>query len=62
MSDAANSNYYFIYTDDNHYVKLKIIAAGGGSGPGDPAYLDIEYIYNNTINDMGTLNQLFIKP
>ena len=52
MSDAANSDYYFIYTDDNHYVKFKIVDAGGGTGPGDPAYLDVQYIYNDTVNDI----------
>jgi PEGA domain len=52
ISDNANSNYYFIYTDDNHYVKFKIVANGGGSGTGDPAYIDVEYVYNNTVNDI----------
>ena len=50
MSDASGGNYYFIYTDDNHYVKLKIVA--DGTDPNGYAYLDIEYIYNNTVNDI----------
>jgi hypothetical protein len=45
------SNYVFLYDDDSHYSKLKITNYGGGSGPGDPAWIDVTWIYNNTAID-----------
>jgi hypothetical protein len=50
MSDTE-SNYVFLYDDDSHYSKLRITGSGGGTGPGDPAYLDITWIYNNNAGD-----------
>jgi hypothetical protein len=40
------TNYFFLYDDDGHYTKLKISSFGGGSGPGDPAWVQLDYIYN----------------
>jgi len=45
------SNYVFLYDDDSHYSKLKITNYGGGSGPGDPAWIEVTWIYNNTAID-----------
>lgn len=41
--------YSFLYTNDLHYVKLKITATGGASGPTDPfKWIKVSYKYNNT--------------
>lgn len=40
------TNYFFLYDQDGHYTKLKISSFGGGGGPGDPAWVDLQYIYN----------------
>jgi PEGA domain len=45
------SNYVFLYDDDSHYSKLKITNSGGGTGPGDPAWVEVTWIYNNTAID-----------
>jgi len=45
------SNYVFLYDDDSHYSKLKITNYGGGTGPGDPAWIEVTWIYNNTAID-----------
>ena len=50
MSDRE-SNYVFLYDDDSHYSKLKITGFGGGTGPGDPAWVKVTWIYNNTAID-----------
>lgn len=50
MNDTEN-NYVFLYDHDGHYSKLRIINMGGGTGPGDPAWLDVQWYYNNTILD-----------
>ena len=39
-------NYVFLYDHDGHYSKLKIVAWGGGV-PGFPAYVDVQWYYNN---------------
>jgi hypothetical protein len=39
-------NYVFLYDADSHYSKLKIVAYGGGSGVGDPAWVEVQWIYN----------------
>ena len=48
--DTVN-NYVFLYDHDGHYSKLKIIRSGGGSLPGDPAWVDVQWYYNNTRRD-----------
>ncbi len=50
MSDRE-TNYVFLYDDDSHYSKLKITNSGGGTGPGDPAWVEITWIYNNNALD-----------
>lgn len=39
-------NYVFLYDADGHYSKLKIVDYGGGSGPGDPSWVDVSWMYN----------------
>ncbi len=50
MSDRE-TNYVFLFDADLHYSKLKIISFGGGT-PGSPAYLVVQYIYNEKVNDI----------
>jgi hypothetical protein len=50
MSDRE-SNYVFLYDNDSHYSKIKITGFGGGTGPGDPAWVKVTWIYNNTAID-----------
>ncbi len=50
MSDRE-SNYVFLYDNDSHYSKLKITGFGGGTGPGDPAWVEVTWIYNNNAID-----------
>jgi hypothetical protein len=49
MSDREE-NYVFLYDDDNHYSKLKIVNFGGGT-PGNPAWVEVQWFYNNTTGD-----------
>lgn len=44
------TNYVFLHDNDGHYSKLKIVAFGGGT-PGNPAWVEVEWIYNKTTND-----------
>lgn len=46
----TETNYIFVYDNDKHYSKIKF-TRGGGTGIGDPAYVDITWIYNNTVDD-----------
>jgi hypothetical protein len=41
------SNYVFLYDEDGHYSKLIITDFGGGSG-GNPAWVKVQWLYNNT--------------
>jgi hypothetical protein len=49
MSDRE-SNYVFLYDDDNHYSKIKIVDSGGGV-PGEPAWVEVEWWYNSLPDD-----------
>lgn len=49
--DEAENNYVFLYDHDGHYSKLKIVNRGGGTGIGDPAWVDVQWYYNNTALD-----------
>ena len=44
------SNYVFLYDHDGHYSKLKIVNSGGGV-PGEPAWVEVQWYYNNTLLD-----------
>lgn len=47
MSDRE-SNYVFLYDEDGHYSKLIITDYHTGSGFGDPSWIEVQWIYNNT--------------
>ncbi|MFO7525752.1 MAG: PEGA domain-containing protein [Ignavibacteriaceae bacterium] len=49
--DDRQSKYVFIYDQDGHYSKLKIVRWGGGTGLGDPSWVDVQWYYNKTVND-----------
>jgi hypothetical protein len=51
MHDTEKTNYVFLYDEDSHYSKLKITNSGGGTGPGDPAWVELTWIYNNVATD-----------
>lgn len=46
----TETNYVFLYDDDGNYSKLKIVDIGGGT-PGNPAWVEVEWIYNKTADD-----------
>jgi len=41
------ANYVFLYDHDGHYSKLKIVNWGGGV-PGEPAWVEVQWYYNDT--------------
>jgi len=45
------SNYVFLYDADLHYSKIIITERGGGT-PGNPAWLKVKWVYNQTANDV----------
>ncbi len=45
------ANYFFLYTKDQHYVKMKITGYGGGGTVSDPAYVELTYQFNKTPNN-----------
>ncbi len=49
ISDAT-TNYVFLYDHDGHYSKLKIVNMGGGV-PGVPAWVEVQWYYNETMLD-----------
>src|SRR5690606_19861066 len=49
--DDVVTNYFFLFDADSHYSKMKIINRGGGQGPGDPAWVIVQWHYNNASND-----------
>jgi len=50
INDTEN-NYVFLYDHDGHYSKMKIVLRGGGGGPGDPSWVDIQWYYNDITLD-----------
>lgn len=48
MADGL-SQYAFLFDNDQHYSKLKIINRGGGT-PGSPAWVEVQFIYNEQAN------------
>ena len=48
--DDRETNYVFLYDHDGHYSKLKIVNSGGGV-PGEPAWVEVLWYYNNTVLD-----------
>jgi hypothetical protein len=49
--DEQEDNYVFLYDHDAHYSKFLIVNRGGGYGPGDPAWVDVQWYYNKTLQD-----------
>ncbi len=47
--DDRETNYVFLYDNDGHYSKAKIVDFGGGIF--DPAWVEIMWYYNNTSDD-----------
>lgn len=50
INDTEN-HYVFLYDHDGHYSKMKIVLKGGGGGPGDPSWVDVQWYYNNITLD-----------
>ena len=50
MSDRE-TNYVFLYDADNHYSKLVITSFGGGTGPGDPSWVEVSWVYNSVADN-----------
>ncbi len=48
--EDSESNYVFLYDHDGHYSKLKIVNWGGGV-PGVPAWVEVQWYYNETMLD-----------
>lgn len=48
MSDREE-NYVFLLDADGNYSKLKITSFGGGTGPGDPSWVEVSWIYNPVV-------------
>lgn len=46
----SEDNYVFLYDHDSHYSKLIIVNKGGGV-PGNPAWVDVQWYYNETALD-----------
>jgi len=44
------ANYVFLYDHDGHYSKLLIVNSGGGL-PGEPAWVEVQWYYNETVLD-----------
>jgi hypothetical protein len=44
------ANYVFLYDHDGHYSKIKIVSWGGGV-PGEPAWVEVQWYYNETTLD-----------
>jgi hypothetical protein len=51
LSDHDSTSYFFVYDNDKHYSKLKIVNWGGGT-VGNPAWVQVSWIYNNTVDDI----------
>ncbi len=43
----SETNYVFLYDADGHYSKLKIVELHLGSGPGDPSWVEVVWVYNS---------------
>lgn len=51
MNDRE-TNYVFLYDADGHYSKLKIVNFHAGTGSGDPSWVEVAWMYNNTQDDL----------
>ncbi len=46
--EVTDAHYVFLYDDDGNYSKLIITNFHNGIGPGDPSWLEVMWLYNNT--------------
>jgi PEGA domain len=46
----TQTNYFFLFDSDSHYSKMIITGMGGGT-PGNPAWINVKWLYNNKPND-----------
>lgn len=46
--DDREPNYVFLYDQDGHYSKIEIVNWGGAGTIGDPAWVELQWYYNNT--------------
>jgi hypothetical protein len=51
MPDDVSGKYYFLYDTDGNYTKFKVLNSGGGTGWGDPKWVEVEWIYNKPANE-----------
>lgn len=51
-SDRDSTKYYFVYDQDKHYSKIKVVGWGGGTGGTDYAWTRIQVIYNSDVDDI----------
>lgn len=49
--DDREANYVFLYDHDGNYSKIKIVNYGGGN-PGDPAWVEVQWLYNKVLGDV----------
>lgn len=47
----TETKYFFMYTTDQNYAKMKITGIGGGTSVSDPAWVELRWYYNRTKND-----------
>lgn len=45
-------DYVFLYDEDGHYSKLRIVNFHAGGGISDPAWIEVEWHYNNVKDDV----------
>lgn len=46
----TETNYFFLNDANNHYSKMIVTNRGGGT-PGNPAWVEVKWIYNKTVGD-----------
>jgi PEGA domain len=49
--DDRETNYVFLYDQDGHYSKIKIVGFGGAGTIGDPAWVKLQWYYNEVALD-----------
>lgn len=50
LSYEDSSKYYFVYDQDQHYSKIRVVDSGGGN-PQVPAWTKLQWIYNTQVDD-----------
>ena len=52
FSANDSTKYRFVYDNDKHYSKIKIVNYGGGTITTGAAWVDIKWIYNKKVDDV----------